>query len=98
MNGITKVSDITNTDLAEYLRLDEVSEDDLAMLNVMLGVAKQFLVSYTGRTDLDEFQDFVIAVFVLVQDMWDNRTMYVDKLNLNKVVQAILGMHAVNLL
>lgn len=98
MNGITKVSDITNTDLAEYLRLDEVSEDDLAMLNVMLGVAKQFIVSYTGRTDLDEFQDFVIAVFVLVQDMWDNRTMYVDKLNLNKVVQAILGMHAVNLL
>lgn len=98
MNGITKVSDITNTDLAEYLRLDEVSEDDLAMLNVMLGVAKQFIISYTGRTDLDEFQDFVIAVFVLVQDMWDNRTMYVDKLNLNKVVQAILGMHAVNLL
>ena len=98
MNGITKVSDITNTDLAEYLRLDEVSEDDLAMLNVMLGVAKQFIISYTGRTDLDEFQDFVIAVFVLVQDMWDNRTMYVDKLNLNKVVQTILGMHAVNLL
>lgn len=98
MTTITKVSEITAQDVAEYLRLDEVDESELAMLNTMLGVAKQFIIDYTGQTDLDEFPIFVDAVYVLCQDMWDNRTMYVDKLNLNKVVQAILGMHSVNLL
>lgn len=98
MTTITRVSEITAQDVAEYLRLDEVDESELATLNMMLGVAKQFIIDYTGQTDLDKYQTFVDAVFVLCQDMWDNRTMYVDKLNLNKVVQAILGMHSVNLL
>jgi len=35
---------------------------------------------------------------ILCQDMYDNRSMYVDKNNLNKVVETILGMHSVNLL
>jgi len=38
------------------------------------------------------------VLLVLVQDMWDNRTLYVDKSNVNKVVDSILGLHAVNLL
>ena len=98
MNSITKVSDITNDDLAVYLRLEETDEDDEATLTTLLGVAKDYIKNYTGQEDLDEYQDFVIAVFILVQDMWDNRTLYVDKLNVNKVVNAILGLHQVNLL
>lgn len=98
MNNITKVSEITYQDLAEYIRLDEVSEDDISLINNLLGIAKQFIINYTGRADLDEFQTFVIVVFILVQDMWDNRTLYVDKTNLNKVVETVLGMHRVNLL
>lgn len=98
MNNITKVSEITYQDCADYMRLDEVSEDDINTLNNLIDVAKTFISNYTGRTDLDVFQDFVIVVFVLVQDMWDNRTLYVDKTNLNKVVESILGMHSVNLL
>jgi hypothetical protein len=35
---------------------------------------------------------------VLVQDMYDNRSFYVDKSHLNWVVETILGMHSVNLL
>ena len=100
MNIISKVSEITAVDLAEYLRLDEVSADDTNTLNNLLGIAKTFITNYTGRKaeELDDFQDFVIVVFVLVQDMWDNRTLYVDKNELNKVVETILGMHSVNLL
>ena len=98
MNTITKVSEITASDIAEYLRLDEVSQDDTNTLNNMLGVAKTFIMKWTGQTELDDFQDFVIVVFVLVQDMWDNRSLYVDKTNLNSVVESILGMHSVNLL
>lgn len=98
MNNITNVSDITYQDLAEYCRIDELSQDDINTLNNLIDVAKSFIRSYTGQDDLDLYNDFVIVVFILVQDMWDNRTMYVDKSNLNKVVDTILGMHAVNLL
>ena len=98
MNNIQKVSEITYDDLAEYMRLDEISQDDINTLNNLLNVAKTFIQEYTGRADLDEFQDFVIVCFVLVQDMWDNRSLYVDKTNLNHVIETILGMHSVNLL
>lgn len=98
MNNITKVSEITFQDVAEYLRLPEVTASDQAMLNSLIGIAKDFITKYTGRDDLDEFQDFVIVVFVLCQDMWDNRTLYVDKTNLNYVIESIIGMHSINLL
>jgi hypothetical protein len=98
MNNISKVSDINYQDVAEYCRIDELSQDDIITLNNLIDVAKSFIRSYTGQDDLDMYNDFVIVVFILVQDMWDNRTMYVDKSNLNKVVDTILGMHAVNLL
>lgn len=100
MDEIKKVSEITYVACAEYMRLDELSDGDVNLLNSLIGVAKTFIREYTGRTseELDNFQDFVIVVFVLVQDMWDNRTLYVDKTNLNMVVESILGMHSVNLL
>lgn len=100
MNEITKVSDITANDLAEYIRLDKVTSDDENTLNTLLNVAKTFICEYTGREpeELDNYQDFVIVVLVLVQDMWDTRALYVDKTNLNRVVESILGLHSVNLL
>lgn len=98
MNQISKVSEISYQDAADYLRLTEIDADDIYTLNNLMNVAKTFIASYTGRTDLDEFPDFVIAVLVLVQDMWDNRVLYVDRTNLNKVVETILGLHSVNLL
>lgn len=100
MNEITKVSQITANDLASYIRLDDVTTDDTNTLNNLLAVAKAFIVNYTGRSEeeLDNYPDFVIVVFILCQDMWDNRTLYVDKTNLNKVVETVLGMHSVNLL
>lgn len=101
MNNITKVSDITYQDLAEYIRIpDAMDQSEINTLNNLLGIAKTFIINYTGRTaeELDDFQDFVIVVFILVQDMWDTRSLYVDKSDLNKVTETILGMHSVNLL
>ena len=100
MNDITKVSQITASDLADYIRLPDATSDDTNTLNDLLGIAKAFIQNYTGHTltELDDYQDFVIVVFVLVQDMWDNRTLYVDSDNLNFVIESILGMHSVNLL
>lgn len=100
MSEISKVSDITYQDIADYLRLTELSPSDINTLSALLNVAKTYIIQYTGRTneELDNYQDFVIVVFVLCQDMWDNRTMYVDNQNLNNVVESILNMHSVNLL
>lgn len=98
MNAITKVSEITWQDVAEYLRLPEVTESDQNLLNTLIEIAKAFITTYTGQSDLDKFEEFVDVVFILCQDMYDNRTMYVDKSNLNSVYEAILGMHSINLI
>lgn len=91
-----KVSQITYQHIADYIRLTEVSSAEQTLLTNLITIAKAFIKEHTGVTDLDEFDDFVIVVFILCQDMYDNRTLYVDKTNLNKVVETILGMHSIN--
>lgn len=94
-----KVSEITINNVVEYLRLED-GEYNEAEIENLLNVAKQFVKSYTGLTDeeIDQHEDFYIVIMILCQDMYDNRSYYVDKNNLNKVVETILGMHSVNLL
>ena len=95
---VSKVSDITAESVAEYLRLDEVSEEEKNTLTTLISIAISYIKSYTGIDDLDKYSEFVIVVLILCQDMWDNRTMYVDSKDLNNTVQSILAMHSVNLL
>ncbi len=90
---VTKVSEITTKDIADFIRLGEVSDADEKELQIFLTVAKNFVANYTAITDLDEYADFMIAILLLCQDMYDNRTLYIDKNNFNKVVQTILDMH-----
>lgn len=100
MNQIEKVSEVTAADLAEYLRVGEVTAYDEGFLNTIICAAKSYMSKYTGLTSeqLDESSDLVIALFVLAQDMYDNRALYVDSANVNLSVQSILDMHSVNLL
>ena len=100
MNQIAKVSEVTSTDLAEYLRVGEVTDSEEGFLRTIIGAATAYMCKYTGLTaeQLDESSDLVFAMFVLCQDMYDNRTLYVDSANVNRMVQSILDMHSVNLL
>ena len=79
------------------MRLDDYREDEMQRI---LDSAKGYIRSYTGLTDeeIDTHADLLIALLVLCQDMYDNRSMYVDKSNVNRVVESILNMHRVNLL
>lgn len=97
---ISKVSDITVTDVTDYLRIPEVTAEDTALLTTALNVAKQFVMSYTGLDDegMDAHEDLVIVIYVLCSSMYDNRAYYVDKSNLNNVVESILNLHSTNLL
>ena len=99
-NTAKAISDLTVQDVAGYLRLSELTTEDEALLPTILAAAKDYVYKYTGLTPLeaDNFKDLTIAVYVLCQDMYDNRAYYVDSSNVNKVVEAILGLHSVNLL
>lgn len=94
-----KVSEITVEQVLEHLRVDDPDEADAVAASSALAAAKAFVRSYTGLGDdqIDEHEDFWNAVMVLCQDMYDNRSYYVDKSNVNCVVETILGMHCVNL-
>ncbi len=96
------VSDITIQNISSYLKLDfeSLTEGEKAELSTFLSSAKAFISEYTGLNseEIDSHETFVIAVYVLVQDMYDNRSYYVDKSNLNQIVEHILNMHSVNLL
>lgn len=101
MNAITKVSDITAYDIADYLRIAEVDAAEINFINATIQVAIDYILKYTGIEDaetLDSYEDMVIVVFVLCQDMYDTRAMYVDNSNVNRVVDTILGLHQRNLL
>lgn len=100
MNNINKISDITYEDIADYIRLSEISNADQNYLTTLINISKDYILKYTGidEDDLDDYTDLIIVVFVLCQDMYDTRSMYVDNSNLNKVVETILGMHQNNLL
>ena len=101
MNAITKVSDITAYDIADYLRISEIDASEVNFINATISVAKDYILKYTGiktEAELDAYTDMVIVVFVLCQDMYDNRALYVDNSNVNKVVDTILGLHQRNLL
>lgn len=97
---VSKVSDITVDCVADYLRLYEVTDSEMNTLAMLIFIATSFIKSYTGLDDdgVDKYPEFVIVVLILCQDMWDNRTMYVDSKDLNNTVQSILAMHSVNLL
>lgn len=100
MNNITKISEITYQDIADYIRLSEISQDDQNTLTNLINISIDYISKYTGikNENLDNYNDLVIVVFILCQDMWDNRTLYVENSNMNKVVETILGMHQINLL
>lgn len=105
MKEVTKVSEITENELANYLRISEVDEQEKTELKTYLNIAKNYIANYTGISEksenkevetLDSYSDFIIAVYVLCQDMYDNRTMYVDNKSINKTIQTILDMHTRN--
>lgn len=95
---MTKISEITVSDIANYLRLTEVSEADETFIENCLAVAKEYIKNYTGLDDLDNNADFVIAVYLLCQDMYDTRTIHIESDKLNTVFETVLGFHRVNLL
>ena len=91
-----KISEVTIDIVSNYLRLD--FEEPL--LPIMLSGAKAYITSYTGieDVDLDSKEDLTMAYLALISDMYDNRSVTVEKDKVNKIVDTILNMYCINLL
>lgn len=97
-----KVSELTIPIIANYCRImdDDVSDSENLSLEAMKIAAISYARSYTGLSDLEmeRHEDITIAILTLIADMYDNRSMIVDKNNVNRTADVILSMHAKNLL
>lgn len=100
-----KVSEITVENIVNFIRITEVDENTEKELESYLNIAKNYIENYTGipeKSDdeeaetLDSYSDFVIVVYILCQDMYDNRNMYTDKSHINNTIKTILDMHTRN--
>ena len=99
-----KISKITAQTVAQYLRLswDILRKEDVEELNAFLTAAKQFVLRYVGKTEeeCDDWEELSIAVLMLCQDMYDNRTAAGRKEieQVNPALTRLLGLHDYNLL
>lgn len=100
-----KISDVQVSDVKQYANI--FYNDDDNMVSVIITAAKLFISSYTGlpltSTDptidsCDNHEDLTIALFVLCNEMYDNRDFTVDATKVNFVIKGIMDIHAVNLL
>lgn len=93
-----KISEIKIENVKEYLRIDDDFEDN-HIINSM-AAAKAYIIGETGLAEeqIDEHEDLYIAYMALVQDMYDNRAMQIDKNTPNMTVDSILARHRINLI
>lgn len=102
-----KISEVSIDDLKQYANVYTADDDNI--FDIILSAATQFISTYTGLplvddlangvTDsIDDHEDLTIALMVLCNEMYDNRSMTVDNDKLNFVVKQIMDSHSVNLL
>jgi hypothetical protein len=90
------ISNVTIEDLKEYARVYD-NEDDNLFHSILLA-CKTYIRGYTGLTfeQMDEKEDLTIALFVLSNELYDNRTFSVQDDKVNVVIKSILDMHSLN--
>lgn len=93
-----KISEVNIGDLKEYAHVYH-DEDDQLFASI-LPACKSYIKGYTGLSDeqLDTKEDLTIALMVLSNEMYDNRTFSVQSDKVNTVIKSILDMHSINLL
>ena len=96
----TKISEITLNDLVDYLRLPKLDGSQAQLLTTIKAAAVNYVIGVTALSaePLDNYPDLTLAVYALCQDMYDNRTIYVEKANISDTVSTILNMYRTNLL
>lgn len=87
-----KFSEVTVSDVAEYIREDETEK----LLPAVLAGARAFVLNHTHLTEemADQEADLTIALLAVCADIWDRRGAALpEELWENPVVAQILGSH-----
>jgi hypothetical protein len=95
-----KISEVTIQELKDYAReYNDDPETNRTFNNILISV-KSYIKGYTGLSNekMDEKEDLTMAMFVLSNELYDNRTFTVENDKVNTVIKSILDMHSVNLL
>ena len=97
------ISHISVRNVALYLKLipEDLTDEENHELEGFLEAAKSYVYSYTVLTPevADTKKELSVAVFLLCQDFYDNRSLYTpSSQSPSKVLETILSMHSVNYL
>lgn len=92
-----KISSLTNEIIIKYCN---AYEEDIDLLILFKESAISYIKGQTGLDDiqLDSYEDITLALLTLISDMYDNRSIQVEKNNFNQIIDSILFMHSTNLL
>ena len=84
---IKKLSEVTVQDVAKALRLDEYDAD---WLETIRQAAVSYMVGQTGCDEeyMDNYPEFIPAMMVICQDLYDNRSYQVTSDKTNQVVDS----------
>ena len=97
-----KASELKIADIILHLHEyeDNLDENEKTLLEAMKSAAITYVHGYTGLKveEIDKHEDITIVILSLISDMWDNRSLTVDKANSNKLIDSILSMHSINYL
>lgn len=94
-----KINEITVTDLKNYLNI--MHDEDDALIQSILRGTRSYIKNYTGLSteSMDDYEELAITLFVIASEMYDNRSMTVDKISkVNPLVETMLNLHSINLL
>lgn len=99
-----KISQVTINDLKGYANVYHNADDNL--FTAILQAGKIFISSYTGLPltatapdkSVDDFEDLTIVLYILSNEMYDNRMVTVENDKVSFVVKQILASHSVNYL
>lgn len=79
---------------------ENLSPEDLTLIDAMQMAAVAYVSGQTGldSTELDTHEDLTIVVLTVISDMWENRSLTIDRSNPNNLVDNLLFMYSDNLL
>lgn len=91
-----KINEVTTDLLINYCN---AYEEDKTLLEIFKDASIQYIKSHTGLTDeeMNSLDDLIIALLVLVNGMFDSRSIECDKDKVNLILDNILGLHSKNL-
>lgn len=91
-----KVSEVTLEMVKNYLRVDSDSDD--VLIQALMTASENYIKSYLGTDNLDQWEDVTVAYLCLISDMYDVREWKTNIANNNNTVTCILGFHCGNFL